>query len=178
MGKIKNPKKVKLFIGAIFSQESKLILEDLKEKLVKKFGPIDLESKIIPFDCTTYYEKETGPHLQKIFFSFKRLIDPERLAEIKIWTNQLETKLAQRYKTFPRPVNLDPGYLTLANLVLATTKGQAHRIYLRKGIYAEVTLLYQKGKFVPLPWTYPDFRQDSYHQFFLEVRKIYKKQLT
>lgn len=181
MGEIKKPQKVKLFIGVIISQKSLPILNDLKENLKKKFGSIDRESGIIPFEITNYYQKETGPQLKKIFFSFKKLINPEKLATIKIWTNNLEKKLAQKYNQFPRPINLDPGYLTLANVILATTKGQAHRIYLGKGIYAEVTLLYQKGKFKNLPWTYLDYRQKSYHSFFLKMRadlKIYLNNLN
>jgi hypothetical protein len=176
MGKIKRPDKVKLFIGVIFSKRA--ILDRLKKKLTKKFGPIDVESKIIPFNFTDYYEKETGPNLKKIFYSFEKPIIPDLLAKIKILTNGMENQLAKKYRNFPRPANLDPGYLTLSNVVLATTKDQAHRIYLGQGIYAEVTLLYQKKKFISLSWTYPDYRTSTYHQFFQKAREKFILYLT
>jgi len=77
-----------------------------------------------------------------------------------------------------RPLNLDPGYLTEAKLVLASTKDHAHRIYLGRGIYAEVTLHYQNGRWQSHDWTYPDFQRPDYHLFFSQCRDFFRRRGT
>jgi hypothetical protein len=126
------------------------------------------------FDFTAYYESEMGANLLRKFIAFERPVSPADLAEIKLWTNGVEASFseaaASRRPPVRRPINLDPGYVTLSKLVLATTKDHAHRIYLDRGIYAEVTLRFLKGAFEPMPWTYPDYRTEAYRRFFEGVR--------
>jgi hypothetical protein len=105
--------------------------------------------------------------------TFGRLVDPADLAAIKQQTNDLEWSLAQGEH---RRVNIDPGYVSLGKLVLASTKDHGHRLYLGWGIYGEVTLTYQQGRFRPWPWTYPDYASDRYCTLFGEIRKRYKAQ--
>jgi len=174
MGRIKKPIPVKLFIGMI-SPKTKLA-DRVKVTLKRKFGEIDLESNTIDFDFTDYYKKEIGKNLVRQFIGFGKLIDPCRLASIKIFTNKLEEEFARKDKS--RTINLDPGYITESNLILATTKGFQHRIYLNRGIFAEVTLKYQKGDFRPYDWTYPDYKTEDYRNFFKKLREIYRKQVT
>jgi hypothetical protein len=113
-----------------------------------------------------------GVGLKKQFFAFERLIDPAALADIKGQTNEWEAAYAALGKhAEPRPLNLDPGYITAAKLVLASTKDHAHRIYLHDGIYAEVTLVFRHRQWQPLEWTYPDYRRDDYHRFFSACRE-------
>jgi hypothetical protein len=120
-----------------------------------------------------------GSPLRKRFYAFEQLIDPARIAEIKRLTNSWERQYAQQFPTAePRPLNLDPGYLELAKLVLASTKDHAHRIYLGGGIYAEVTLQYRlKAGWQPLPWTFPDYRRADYHEFFERCREHLRHRL-
>ena len=172
MGKIRQCQPVKLFIGFIFREEP--FFEKAKQTLENKFGKIDFESSTFPFSHTDYYQKEFGVHLKRKFISFKRLIPPDKLAKIKNQTNRIEQKLAQNQK---RSVNLDPGYLNFSKVVLASTKDYGHRIYLRWGIYTEITLLYQNKAFHPLVWTYPDYRTGEYLDVFQKIREIYAKQL-
>jgi hypothetical protein len=130
------------------------------------------------FGQTTYYEPTMGPGLRKQFLAFATLIDPADLARVKLHTNGLERRLAETGAYAEgRPLNLDPGILNLGKLMLATTKDQAHRIYLRDGIFAEVTLRFAHGAFEPWPWTYADYREPALHQFLLEVRDYYKRRL-
>jgi len=164
------PEKVKLVVGMISKAEG--LFDKAETLLVKKFGPIDTKSNIFNFSCTNYYEKETGKNLKRKFISFKRLIAPERLARIKLFTIELERKFSRKDKK--RRINLDPGYITAAKLVLATTKNFQHRIYLNDGIFAEVTLKFKDGVFRPCEWTYPDYRTKKYLAFFKHVREIYK----
>jgi hypothetical protein len=171
MGQIKKHIPVKLFVGIITLAQPRL-LNRAKKTLEKKFGRIDAESDIWNFDFTDYYQREMGKNLVRQFVSFKKLIDPGRLAHIKTSTNKIEEFFCRKNGT--RRVNLDPGYITQSSLVLATTKAFGHRIYLGKGIFAEVTLRYQKGDFLPHEWTYPDYRTDKYRNFFKKIRKIYK----
>ncbi len=173
MGQIKNPKKVKLIIGFIFNQEK--ARERAKEILEKRFGRIDFTSETLLFTHTDYYEKEFGIGLKREFIAFKRLILPSSLPEIKIIANRIEKKLSQNHK---RLVNIDPGYLDLAKLVLASTKDFMHRIYLNKGVYAEITLSYQAKAFKSWDWTYPDYRTDKYAAIFNQIREIYAKQIN
>jgi hypothetical protein len=150
----------------------------VRELLERRFGPVELVSDLFPFDATHYYDRELGTPIRKQFLAFSRLIDPGALAAIKCFTNELEEFRARERATHPhRPVNLDPGYLDAARLVLATTKDRAHRIYLGQGIYAEVTLLYESGAWRALPWTYPDYATATYHSFLAEARQSYLTKL-
>jgi len=172
MGKIKKPLSVKLVSGFIFHNHDCFL--KAKNVLKKKFGEIDFESPLLPFTHTDYYQKEFGSDLTRSFLSFRRLIKPENLPEIKIYTNKIEARLSKAGK---RQINIDPGYLTLAKLVLATTKDYKHRIYLNQGIWAEVTLFYQNGTFAAWSWTYPDYQTETYLQIFNQIRKIYARQI-
>jgi hypothetical protein len=114
-----------------------------------------------------------GTDLKKQFVVFEQPIDPAALADIKRQTNAWEAEYAALGRhPEPRPLNLDPGYITAAKLVLASTKDHAHRIYLRDGIYAEVTLAYRDRRWQPHEWTYPDYRRDDYQQFFTDCRRL------
>lgn len=126
------------------------------------------------FNYTHYYDEEMGEKIRRQFISFAPLISPDQLPAIKLLTNKIEQSLAFEDK---RQVNIDPGYLNLAKIILVTTKDYSHRLYLGQGIYGEVTLTYSKGKFNSFPWTYPDYQSQIYHQFFSEIRVIYAKQL-
>ena len=172
MGTPKPPVYVKLFCGIIASDVS--LLEQTVDNLCKKYGEIDVRSQLWKFDVTDYYEAEMGKNLWKAFVAFMRLCDPVILSSVKVETNQIEYEMGvlSEGQLFRR-VNLDPGYLDASKIVLATTKNYSHRIYLRDGIYAEVTMIFHKGKYRPLEWTYPDFRSGRYDDFFLECRKKY-----
>jgi hypothetical protein len=164
-------KPVKLIIGFIFQEESNY--KKAKNLLIKRFGKIDFESAVMPFNLTDYYAKEFGTGLKKIFVSFEKLIHPKRLAQIKILTNQIESRLSSKGK---RLVNIDPGYLDQAKLILASTKDFAHRIYLDNSIFAEITLSFKGNSFKAWDWTYPDFRTDDYIAVFNKIREIYRCQ--
>jgi hypothetical protein len=172
MGNVKKHPPVKLIAGFIFKKES--ALEKAKFILKKRFGQIDFESKALNFTHTDYYERELGENLKRRFISFRKLIPPDELADIKIITNNIEKKLSSGKS---RQINIDPGYLDLSRLILATTKDYTHRIYLNKGIYAEITLFYQDKTFRPWDWTYPDYRTDEYIAIFNCIRQIYAGQI-
>jgi hypothetical protein len=150
------------------------LLAGVKEALSQAFGPIDFESELLPFDHTDYYSPEFGLELQRQIVTFEELIDPADLPAIKRQTNDLERSLARGEK---RQVNIDPGYVSLGKLVLASTKDHAHRLYLGLGIYGEGTLTYQQGRFRPWPWTYPDYGSDRYCALFDQIRLRYKAQM-
>jgi hypothetical protein len=171
----RKPSVVKLIVGIIFTSEGVLI--KAKQRLKKRFGPFDFESSFIPFHYTEYYEKEMGSKLKRQFLSFRWLIQPEKLAEIKLYTNRLEKQFSRSKDRPSRMINLDPGYISAAKLILATCKDYVHRIYLDKGVFAEATLRFQDGSFKPWPWTYPDYRSKDYIQNFNVIRKIYLRQL-
>lgn len=164
------PPKPVLIICAIFSRYDDAFLWSC-DRLKKHFGAIALQSEAFDHRETTYYEKEMGPDLKKWFVAFVSLADSANLADWKLSTNALEAEFAALGK-FPekRPVNIDSGYLTEAKLVLATTKDRDHRLYLRDGIFAEVTLHYQAGQWKSHPWTYPDYQRADFHTFFKHCR--------
>ncbi len=175
MGAIQPVLPVKLLIGNLtgFPELEGRIAEDL----ACRFGPVDLLSPVLEFSYTDYYREQMGPALRRTFFSFDRLIHPNDLAGIKNLCNRLEVEYSSGEFPVMRPVNLDPGYMEMGKLVLASTKNHSHRIYLGEGIYAEVTLVYRGKKFQGLEWTYPDYRSQEYHGFFQKVRDRYHAQL-
>ena len=167
---------VKLVCGVISGEER--LYHAVKARLVDVHGPADLESPAFAFDSTDYYAGEMGADLTRRFMSFECLVEPEMLPEIKLGTNALELRMAKEEgRAGRRPVNIDPGYLTAASLVMATTKEFSHRIPLASGIYAHLELLFTKTDVRLLEWTYPDMRQEGCRKFFLEVRRAYLKQL-
>lgn len=175
MGIIKTPRHAKLFAGVLSSNSS--LLPEIELRLTALLGPIDLRSETFPFDSTGYYDEEMGRPLFRCFFAFAELIPPERIAPIKIQTNQLEVELAAGQSAVKRPVNLDPGYLEESKIVLASTKNFSHRILIADGIYAEVTMQFEGKEWRMLPWTFPDFRTGRYSPFFTALRERYRSQL-
>jgi hypothetical protein len=135
------------------------------------FGPIDGRSGRIPFDLSSYYEPEMGAGLKREFLGFARLVSPESLSGIKLRTNALERELGPAGGPSGRAVNIDPGIITGAALIMATAKDFAHRVPLREGIYGHLEFLFGRGGIRFLDWTYPDVRAGRYTPFFLEARK-------
>jgi len=156
-------------IAGMFMKD-KSLFEPVVELLMNSFGPVEMVSRWFDFDYTSYYEKEMGTPLFRRMVSFKQLIDPAILPEIKQTTNAIEKEYASQSN---RQINIDPGYIVAERFVLATGKNYTHRIYLNKGIYADLTLIYQKGKFQDLPWTYPDYAAQNVKSFLTNVRKYY-----
>ena len=176
MGTITIPQPVKAVIGVLTPEPC--LLPTVYAKLIQHLGPIDFASELLPFTGTSYYEIEMGPGIQRQFIGFKRLVDAGMLAEMKLFTNKVEqTFTMKKPEGEARRVNLDAGYLCMAKLVLATTKDNAHRIYLRDGIYAEITLRFYRKTFQPWEWSYPDYRLPTYIAIFNQIREIYRNQL-
>lgn len=164
--------KVKLIVGLLSND-----LEAIKKAeamLAGAFGRTDLESAILDFTHSDYYAKEMGNNLKRKFLSFQKLFDLKDIYKVKVRTNMLERKLLKLGK---RSVNIDPGYLDLAKLVLFSTKDYTHRIYLNKGIFAEATLFYKDKRFNAWPWTYPDYKSEAYINIFNSIRELYGKGL-
>lgn len=172
MGLAKIHAPVKLIIGFIFKEED--IFNKAKTATQNRFGRIDSESGCLVFNHTDYYEKEFGKNLRRVFVSFQKLIRPQDLSKVKTATNRIEKKFSRDGR---RLINIDPGYLDLAKLTLASTKDYKHRVYLNKGIYAEITLFYQNKTFQPWEWTYPDYKTQDYIKIFNRIREIYGKQI-
>lgn len=148
-------------------------MQEIERQLTEEFGVIDLRSPVFPFHFTEYYTPEMGGGLQKQFISFAEPIQLEHLPEIKLLTNDLEMQFAIGEK---RRINIDPGYVTHAQMVLATTKDYSHRVYLGKGIHADVSYVCRKKKFQCLEWTYPDYREPLAIEFFDTVRATFLQQ--
>lgn len=135
------------------------------------WGPLLEKSAAFAFDETSYYEAAMGTHLQKQLWAFEQLISQDELPKFKHEANQWEDLYAKHTEhEVPRPLNLDPGYVTLGKLVLASTKNHSHRVYLAEGIFAEVTLHFRFGKWEPWPWTYQDYRRPEVHEFLSRCR--------
>jgi hypothetical protein len=172
MSDLQLPEAVKL-IASLFSGDEKLLGAAL-HALSDRYGGADFISAPVPFAYTDYYEKEFGCSLIRRFVAFERLIRPESLPDVKVWTNALE----ERFKAEGcRKVNIDPGYLAKAHLILATGKGYTHRPYLREGIYADLTLVYREKSFHSLPWTYPDYAGSEAIDMLIRIRQKYLLQL-
>jgi hypothetical protein len=176
MWNLSAPKPAKLIIGILAADQE--CLTSALDAINANFGKTDFVSDVWPFDQTDYYKEQTGENILRQFVSIEKLIDPGKLAKIKLKTNKIEQKLAEQSASdLLRPVNLDPGLIEPSKLVLATTKNYSHRIYLGKKIFADVTLIFDKGAWRPFDYTYPDYRQEHYHDFFSKVRTQLLEQL-
>lgn len=175
MAEIKSFLPVKLICGIISSKKEHF--QRAEERLIEMYGPADSRSPWFEFDLTDYYEPQMGRGLKRAFISFDRLIDPSRLTDIKFRTNKLEEELRQEFHENFRIVNLDPGYVTRAALIMATAKDFSHRIPLQQGIYGHLEFLFSKTGIRRLDWTYPDFAKEGYRKYFMDVRKLYLRQL-
>lgn len=150
------------------------VQDQVQQILERKFGDTLLVSPLSEWDHSLYYKDELGWPLFRQFIFFKNIIDPETLADIKVKTNEMEDAFSVHGK---RRINLDPGYLTLAKIVLASTKNYAHRVYLRKGIYGEVTLFFQDGIYRPNIFTYRDYQEKSCVDMFMRARELFSELL-
>jgi hypothetical protein len=169
MGEVHQPNPVLLVLAA-FSRRPDA-LDWARDRACRSWGPAAIVSRPFHFDQTAYYTPTMGTGLLKQFLALEQLIDPGDLSALKRLTNQWEQDYAQAAADLlPRPLNLDPGYITPAKLVLASTKDFAHRLYLGDGIYAEVTLQFRHGAWRPHEWTFPDYERADYHEFFSECR--------
>jgi len=166
------PIPVKLFCGVLFSDEQ--LSNHSRLSLFEKYGEIDFQSNKFNFEISEYYHPEMGWPIYRTFWSFDKLINPNEIARIKIECNEIEDQLAVKGD---RKVNLDPGYMDYDKIVLASAKYNGQKIYLNDGIYADLTLRYEKGTYYPYPWSFPDFKAGLYNQTFLRIREIYKVQL-
>lgn len=167
MSRPRDPVPAKLVLSAIYRDGAALAVA--LEKFLTEYGPSDFSTRELPFKEAGYYVREMGQPLFRRFFTFRNLIDPGRLPEVKLFTNGLEEAAGS-----PRVFNLDPGVMTVGNLVLASGKNVAHRTYVGRGIYADLTLVYQCGSFITLPWTYPDYAAPETIEFLNRIREAYK----
>ncbi len=147
----------------------------MKSILEEQLSPVDYISEPIPFTQTTYYDKELGTPISRRLLSFAKLMSMDSLPHLKLWTNTLEKNFADTEGK--RLVNLDPGYINQERLVLATGKNFTHRVYLHSGIWADLTLIYQRGDWVNLPWTFPDYATETMKEHLTHIRTIYSLQL-
>lgn len=170
MGDILQPRPV-LSLIAIFSRHESA-LDWAAARAADAWGPTALSSPRFVFDQTEYYQRSMGEDLRKQLLAFERLMDPAELAARKIVANQFEQRYADEHShPETRPLNIDPGYVTEAKLVLASTKDRDHRLYLQQGIYAEGTLYYHAGGWRTRPWTYPDYATEGYQEFLTRCRQ-------
>lgn len=168
----KPPVHVKLFSGVLYSDPNALnrafaLLEDA-------YGSIEYRSRDFTFDETDYYNTEMGTPIYRHFISFKNLITPDQIAQIKLECNHIETRVSPEQG---RLVNLDPGYMDYDKVVLASAKYNGNKVYLNDGIWADLTLRFEQGQYLPYPWSFPDFKTNRYEDVFLEIRRLYKTQM-
>lgn len=156
-------------VASLFTGEPALFRSAF-ERLVGEFGPIDILTEPLAFSTTDYYEEEFGGGLARKLASFERLILPEELSSVKLFTNRLEDEFTVEGK---RRINIDPGYMTLDKFVLASCKNFSHRIYVGDGVYADLTLLYEYGGFKSLPWSYSDYTGKRMLDILTQVRRRY-----
>jgi len=168
-----NPAEPVKLIFSVFANDAGR-LDEIIGILSSAYGQPDFISAMVSFDYTNYYCAEMGENLVRRFLSMEKLIRPEDLPDIKLATNEIEDRSASNSQ---RQVNIDPGYISKANLILATGKSYTHRPYLRDGIYADLTLVYQGKKFCSLPWTYPDYADEKQLFMLGKIREKYLLQL-
>ena len=173
MGATEKFEEEKLILGVIYHEEC--VLDKALEILTEKFGEIEDVCEEFSFskEFSDYYDEELGGEGRRRIYSFKRTVDPTLLADIKLFTNELEIKLSPEEM---RVINLDPGLISHGRVMLATTKKTGFRIPLHDGIYTELTLFYARGAWQKFPWTYRDYQSERVQTFLTRVRKAYLNQ--
>jgi hypothetical protein len=173
LSKPKEPLPAKLGIGIIY--QDKRAVDSVWPTMEKIWGAFDVISEVRPFDYTGYYEEEMGRPLYRRWAFFKELVPQDRLVEIKWQALEIEKQWTVREK---RRLNLDPGLITAERLVLATGKNFSHRIYLGQGIFGDLTLVFSKGTYRPLAWTYPDYKDEQAIGMLNKIREKYLRQIS
>ena len=175
MGTPREPKPAKFFVALLAADTA--LLSEVEKDLVAILGAVDDRSEIVPWTDSKFYEEEMGAGLLRRIVSFSSLLATDRLAAIKLQTQQIEDRYREPVAD-GRRINLDPGYLDVFKVALASTKNASQRIYLGSGIYAEATLHYYDGGFHGLPYTYRDYRWPETIAFLTRVRSTYLAQLN
>ncbi|MBI4040380.1 MAG: DUF4416 family protein [Deltaproteobacteria bacterium] len=173
MQPFKNPKPVKFFLSFLYP--TGFSYDAFLGQASEKWGPHDLFYADLSFHHTTYYEAEMGKNLLRGIVGFKKMMGRETLKEMKQWAMTCEQRFQKSNGS--RVINIDPGYVNDAQLVLATRKNFSHRIYLGEGIFADLTLFYKNGAFQSLPWTYPDYAEQPLKGMIDEMRKDYLRRI-
>ena len=174
MGVVADPPPAMLLVAAFSRHQA--ALDWARRRIEQAWGNVALQSPAFDFTETAYYEAEMGQGLRKQFFLLDGDFDPAELVEKKLTANDWEAEYAATAgHAEQRPLNIDPGYITLGKLVLASTKNFVHRVYQGRGIYAEVTLFYKHNHWHHHDFTFPDYRRADYHQFFSQCRQLLKQ---
>jgi hypothetical protein len=161
-------------IASVLTADRPLAAE-VRARLEERFGPADYISAEMPFGATRYYEREFGPGLVRRLMSFEQLIAPDSLPGIKLLTNDLEDGYLR--PDGRRRVNIDPGYIALQHMLLATCKAFGHRPYLGRGVYGDMTLIYRGATFTALDWSFPDYSSGDMISLLNGIRAAYHRQL-
>ena len=172
MAQPEQPLPVKYFIAVLFRDDE--CCAKVKNELVARWGRIDLEGTNHPFDVTDYYESEMGTPLYRRLLAFETLYVPTLIVAMKLQCNDIETALAHNGK---RTINLDAGYLDHNKYLLASAKQAGQKVYLDRGIYADLSGRYKAGNYRPFEWTFPDFRDGRYDEELLAIRRLYREQI-
>lgn len=159
------PALTKIFFGLIYTDSKGL--EFALDK-ISNTGKIDIQSSEIPFDFTDYYKEEMGTDLKRKWVSIEKIIPENELIDLKHKAISWEKELMFQGK---RTLNCDPGGICDNRVVLVTTKNFSHRIYLGKGIFGEVTLIYIGDRFQSQKWTYPDYQSNIFQEFAKKCKK-------
>jgi hypothetical protein len=164
----------KLIVGLLYPSDDPDTLDWAEGRLAAVFGEAERASEPYPFGWTDYY-KNISPSLLRKFITFKGLRHPFGLVVWKKLAISIEAESAPPGGC--RRVNVDPGYIDGARLVLASTKDNAHRIYLWDDIYAEATLCRGKSGWVSFSYTFPDFASGAYFEFLDLARGDWKRDM-
>jgi len=159
------PAPARLVISSIFKDER--ILDAVLPLVSESVGELCPAGPLLAFDRTDYYHAEMGKPLFRRFFTAQTMVSRDALPKIKIRMEDIEREFSREGR---RSVNLDPGLLSLENFILATGKNFSHRVYLGEGVFADLTLIFQKGEYRPLPWTYPDYASPEIRHILKELR--------
>jgi hypothetical protein len=163
----KVPSPARLLFSVIYREDGDF--DHAVRTIHERIGRIEYASGPFPFDRTDYYEREMGAPLFRRFLLAADHVAREDLVRAKLAAETIEEEFSVHGK---RNVNIDPGLLTDENVVLATGKNYSHRIYLRDGVFADLTLVFEKGEYRPLPWTYPDLASPEIRTFLTMLRTL------
>lgn len=156
---------VKFFVAVLYSKKE--IYDKTILLLKEKFGEIIIEGKPYDFDFTDYYSEEMGKDLLKRFVVFKKEIDKKELSQIRKVTGEIEDKFRVNVK---RQINLDPGYISDKEVVLASVKKKDFKENIGNGIFAHKIYSFENNKVKIFFHTFPDYKVEENKKFFLDIK--------
>ena len=156
-----------LFMAIMYSSED--VFTKTKNDLISKYGEVKAEGSSYAFSFTDYYEKEMGSNLKKKFLIFNKEISKQDLIDIKLFITEIEEKYSINNK---RTINIDPGYLSSKEFVLATFKQRSFKEKIHDKVWLHKVLEFDGNNIKHFFHTFADYKDKNNQKFIVSNKPL------